>query len=409
MPRQCARDALLDWENGSRFAEFILDQHARARKLSSADRALAMDLFYGALRHLLLLDRLIDQLRRGKIQISTRCLLRIGLYQLFQTEIPDHAAIFETVAVARKYEKSFVNAILRSAQRSLKKWKLEINQWPMDIRFSHPEFLLRRWTSQYGAEIASAICEWNNRPPRNYARIHPIGADESELNRVRSATQPSLVGDRFPGFFRMEGIPHREWIDRGLIYIQDPATFLSCQLLDPKPGETILDACAAPGGKTALLAQFMNNSGTLIATDSSEGRLDQLRENLSRLRVKHAQVRQLDWLHPSPEETSHLPQFDAILLDLPCSNTGVMRRRVDLRWRLDGESFAQHAAIQSRLLKNCRPYLKPGGRIVYSTCSIEREENESVIAASGVPVEKTVLSLPWKDGFDGAFACLLRP
>lgn len=408
MPRKCALNSLLEWENGSKFADAILDQQATKSALSSPDRALAMELFYGVLRNLLLLDELIDQLRRGKIKHQTQCLLRIGLYQLFKTKIPEHAAIHETVSVARKHEKGFVNAILRNAQRSFSELENDIAIWPDSVRLSHPEFLIGRWTSQYGEDVARQICEWNNQPPQNYSRIHSIGADESQLNRVRSTTQPSLIGPEHPDFFKLDGAPNQEWLDEGLIYVQDPATALACRLLAPQPGETVLDACAAPGGKTAFMAQMMENSGILMANDNAPKRAQQLRENLSRLRVTCAEVKQIDWLDPSPEDLSGLPLFDAILLDVPCSNTGVMRRRADLRWRLQEWDFAKQAKTQSALLENCSKLLKPGGRIVYSTCSIDQEENEAIVEKSGFQIESTKVSLPWEDKVDGAFACLLR-
>ncbi len=409
MPRKCALNSLLEWENGSKFADTILDQQAAKRALSSPDRALAMELFYGVLRNLLLLDQLIDQLRRGKIKHQTQCLLRIGLYQLFKTKIPEHAAIHETVSIARKHEKGFVNAILRNAQRSFSELENDIATWPDSVRLSHPEFLIERWTSQYGEDVARQICEWNNQAPQNYARIHSSGADEAQLNRVRSATQPCLIGPEHPDFFKLDGAPDQEWLAEGLIYVQDPATALACRLLNPQPGETILDACAAPGGKTALMAQMMENSGILIASDNAPKRAEQLRENLLRLRVTCADVKQIDWLDPKPEDLSGLPLFDAILLDVPCSNTGVMRRRVDLRWRLQEWDFAKQAETQSALLENCSKALKPGGRIVYSTCSLDQEENEAIVEKSGLRIETSIRSLPWEDGFDGAFACLLHP
>ncbi|HRQ87768.1 MAG TPA: RsmB/NOP family class I SAM-dependent RNA methyltransferase [Bacteroidia bacterium] len=188
--------------------------------------------------------------------------------------------------------------------------------------------------------------------------------------------------------------------------MQDPSTSLACRLLAPQPGETILDACAAPGGKTALMAALMENRGRIVASDSSAARLGPMKENLARLNVGIAEIRQIDWSQP---EAADLPAFDAILLDAPCSNSGVMRRRVDVRWRIQERDFDRHARQQLALLRQLVPFLKPGGRIVYSTCSLDPAENEAVAAASGLPLEKSVSSLPWRDGHDGAYAALLRP
>lgn len=405
--RRCALEALSTWEDTSRFASDILDDLSRSLRLSPPDRALAQEILYGTIRNLYLLDELISRFRRGSLNPLTQNLLRIGLYQLFKTEIAEHAAVNETVELARKHERSLINAILRNAQRKKPELLQEIETWPLEDRYSHPDFLVKRWIKQYDETSVESFCRWNNEPPVVFARINSLARDREALDRVRSGSQPSMVGDSFPDFFQVTGAPNTDWLREGLIYVQDPSTSLACRLLDPKPGEEILDACAAPGGKTALLAALMNNEGRITATDNSPPRLDQLRENLQRLAVTNAEVKQADW--SAPETPANFPTFDAILLDVPCSNTGVMRRRVDVRWRIQERDLARQATNQSALLRAAVKLLKPGGRIVYSTCSIDRAENEAVIELSGLTVEKIVTSLPWRDGYDGAFAALLRP
>lgn len=404
--RRCALESLTEWEDTSRYATDILEDQSRRLRLSPPDRGLAQDLLYGVIRHLYLLDELIDRFRRGSIKGSTQNLLRLGLYQLFKSGIAEHAAVNETVGLARNHERSLVNAILRSAQRQKPELLAEIETWPLEDRYSHPDFLIRRWTEQYGPDATEALCRWNNDPPSVYARLNPLARDREALERVRSEIAPSLLGDAYPDFFKVDGAPNTEWLRDGLIYVQDPSTSLACRLLDPRPGEVVLDACAAPGGKTALLAALMENHGTLFATDSSEGRLKSMRDNLDRLAVSPVEVRRIDWTEPNALEG--LPAFDAILLDAPCSNSGVMRRRVDVRWRIQERDFDRQAVQQLALLQSLVKALKPGGRIVYSTCSLDAVENEHVVAASGLAVEKTVTSLPWRDGHDGAFAALLR-
>ncbi len=408
MPRRCALNALLEWENGSRFSDEIFRKAAERAELKGPDRSLAQDIFYGTLRNLILLDELIERFRKGRIKLPTQCLLRIGLYQLFCSEIADHAAINETVSLAKKHEKGLVNAILRNAQRQQEELEKEIPTWSLAERYSHPEFLVDRWENEFGSDATEAILEWNNSPSPNYGRIHSLSGDEEGLNRVRSETQPCLVGEDFPDFFSFEGAPNTEWIEKGWIYIQDPSTSVSCRLLNPQPGETILDACAAPGGKTAFLADLMGNSGQIIATDSSPKRLDRLEKNLQRLHVKNTEVRAVDWKASEPDGIADLPKFDAILLDAPCSNSGVMRRRIDVRWRLYEGEFERQAKTQIALLNAMKPLLKPGGRIVYSTCSIDQAENEAVAEQSGLEIGEIVHCRPWMDDFDGAFAAQLR-
>jgi 16S rRNA (cytosine967-C5)-methyltransferase len=184
------------------------------------------------------------------------------------------------------------------------------------------------------------------------------------------------------------------------------------KLLDPRPGETVLDACAAPGGKTALMAAMMGNEGRIIACDVSPGRIQRLRDNLQRLHVRIAEVRRHD---PASDEAPPWGDvlFDRILLDVPCSNSGVMRRRVDVRWRLQEGDFKRLADMQSRLLRQSQRHLKPGGALVYSTCSLDEEENRGVVNRvlaefPGLRLEDEVRSIPPVVGFDGAYAALIR-
>jgi 16S rRNA (cytosine967-C5)-methyltransferase len=197
------------------------------------------------------------------------------------------------------------------------------------------------------------------------------------------------------------------WIVKGLCYVQDPSTLMACELLEPKPGETILDACAAPGGKTSYLCEMMRNEGRIFACDSSRPRLERMHENLQRLGVGNIEIQRVDWLNqPAPFEAQ---TFDRILLDAPCSNTGVIRRRVDVRWRLRPADFAVMPSKQYRIIESVLPLLKPGGTLVYSTCSLEPEENE--LLAEKAAREFPGLSLvemhhrkPYRDNTDGAFA-----
>ncbi|MDF1824307.1 MAG: 16S rRNA (cytosine(967)-C(5))-methyltransferase RsmB [Verrucomicrobiales bacterium] len=405
--RRAALEALHEWENTSSYAEDILADVAGHYKLTGPNRALAVEILYGTIRNLYLLDEIIDELRRGSIKPETQNLLRIGLFQIFLSGIADHAAVNETVNLSRKHERGLVNAILRNALRRREEFEAAIASWPLEDRYSHPQFLIDRWEAQHGKEAAAAFCEWNNQPPTNFARLNRLAADQEGLKRVESEIEPCLIGESHPDFFNFEGAPDRDWIDEGLIYVQDPSTSLSCRLLDPKPGERILDACGAPGGKAAYLAALSGDPSELTVTDSSEKRLTRTRDNLERLGAGDAHLQKVDWNSSSLSADDFEP-FDAILLDVPCSNSGVIRRRVDVRWRLQPDDFGRQAAVQKELLKNTIPFLKPGGRIVYSTCSIDQEENEQVIEASGLQIEKTISSLPWRDQFDGAFAALLR-
>lgn len=410
--RACVLDALYEWESGSGYARDILDAMGTNCRLKPEDRALAKELLFGILRHLGFLDAIIGQLRsKGKLKPSARGLLRLGLYQIFKTQIADHAAVNETVSLANKHERGLVNGILRNAIRRRENLLAAASGWPLEDRVSHPRFLLDRWTAEFGAEATLALCEWNNQPPPIYARV----CDESEFHERIGDLE---TGEKSDGYRPVEGYPDfvrlpsgrvdSDLLDRGTIYIQDPSTSVACWLLAPEPGEIILDACAAPGGKTSMLSAMSPEGTAIHATDSNPDRIRLLGENLKRLQIEDVEVSRIDWADPGESELELLPRFDAILLDVPCSNTGVMRRRVDVRWRLQPGDFTQLQELQLRILKNAATRLKPGGRIIYSTCSIDPGENLRLVESSGLAVEEVRETLPWRDGVDGAFAARLR-
>lgn len=405
--RALALTALREWRTGEQFADAVLARLLRSSDLNSPDRAFATELFYGVLRNLTLLDFWIAMLRSGHLDHDSRDLLRLGLYQLFLLQTPEHAAVYETVHLAGAKTRSLVNAVLRTALRR-KKELLEDPQ-ELNTRSSHPQFLIDRWTQNFGAENTAVLCDWNNRPAPIYGRINRLKiSSEDFLSAHRDAERLSHPEN----FVRLTSIPG-DALAAGECYIQDPSTAAACLLLDPRPGERVLDACAAPGGKTAYLAELMQNQGTLMACDRDEGRIRTLQDNLERLGVGMARFAQHDWSsgQPLPDAAAMSP-FDRILVDAPCSNTGVMRRRVDLRWRLVAKDFSRMREEQLRILRTTIPLLGTGGALVYSTCSIEPEENEEVVKAITQEFPFLKLAgqmslLPFRDKFDGAYAAKL--
>lgn len=406
--RALAFAALEQWRHGHRFADAILQHLLGSSELSGSDRSFATELFYGTLRNLSLLDFWIGQLRSGSLDDRSRDLLRLGLYQLFCLNTPGHAAVFETVALAPKTSRSLVNAVLRNAGRRADELRAAADAADLAIRKSHPQFLIDRWTKAFGTEAAVAMCDWDNQPAPIYARVNGLKTDRGAF--VSADNTRESLPER-TNFVRLSGIPAHA-LARGECYIQDPSTAVACELLDPHAGETVLDACAAPGGKTAYLAERMENRGQLVACDREPARLAILSANLERLGATVANIVQHDWLAEELAPALHRRYFDRILVDAPCTNTGVMRRRVDVRWRLTRDDFARMAAEQLKILRAIVPRLKRGGTLVYSTCSIEPEENDGVIARllkefPALQFEEQRSVLPFRDGFDGAFACKL--
>lgn len=404
--RALALTALRQWRTSQQFADAILARLLRSADLAAPDRAFVTELFYGVLRNLSLLDFWVAELRSSHLDDDARDLLRLGIYQLFLLQTAEHAAVFETVELAGTRARSLVNGVMRTALRKQKELCEKACAQDLDVRTSHPRFLIDRWQENFGPENTAALCGWNNQPAPIYARINRLKISVDEFLAQLGSAKHGVPAEE--NFVRLASIPN-DALAAGHCYIQDPSTGAACVLLDPRPGELVLDACAAPGGKTAYLAELMQNTGSILACDR-EGRIRTLQDNLERLGVGIAQCVQHDWAggNPPPNDAA----FDRILVDAPCSNTGVMRRRVDVRWRLSANDFLRMQAEQLRILRATIPLLKLGGTVVYSTCSIEPEENEEVVrlVIREFPFLKLldqISLLPFRDGVDGAFAAKL--
>jgi 16S rRNA (cytosine967-C5)-methyltransferase len=404
--RRIALKALRTWRKDRRFADSIVSEFLAKAQLPDSDRAFALELVYGVLRNLTLLDFWIGCLRASKVDVDLRDVLRLGLYQLFLIKTAPHAAVHETVGLVPQRQRPIVNGMLRAAVRRQRELLARADVEPLFVRASHPQFLVERWQQHLGAQHAEELCKWNNLPARVYARINQLRIDREEFLRLYAEARPLMPN---PEFVEFDVIPTAA-ISRGHCYIQDPSTAIACRILSPRAGEKILDACAAPGGKTGYIARLMKNRGTIVACDRDPGRLQILKENMARLGVGIVHIFEHDWTrgHVPAEIASRAP-FHRILLDAPCSNTGVMRRRVDVRWRLQPCDFPRMQQRQLKMLRALIPLLEPHGVLVYSTCSLEPEENEQVarLVLDGLPdlcpmEEKR--SLPFRDGFDGAFA-----
>lgn len=400
--RKLALDVLHEWNRGEDFAVALIDEAARDLKLAPRDTALLQTLIYGVLRNMSLLDHWAGLLTGNKIlDRDTLNAVRLGLVQLLVLDMAPHAAVNETVEHAGRAG-ALVNAVLRRALREKEQLLAARDAAPVHIRCSHPEWLVQRWIAQFGEAGATALCEWNQQPAPLYVRV----------NQLRPKPAPfDFIKDEGNGFFLVEHLPTAA-IESGSCYVQDPSTAIAPGLLAPTPSLSVLDMCAAPGGKSALLAQMMRNDGRIIATDSSGKRVQRMIANLERLGVNNVTSVVHDWV-ARPKGPIENKKFDRILIDVPCSNTGVMRRRVDVRWRLQEANVTALAETQAALLKCALQLLKPGGVVVYSTCSIEKAENQDVVqqaldSDSRVKLVETQQSLPHRDGIDGAYAAALQ-
>jgi 16S rRNA (cytosine967-C5)-methyltransferase len=390
--RGLAIDVLGEWARGERYASDILDQAQREVDLIAPDAAFLREIVLTTLRNLSLLDHWIAMLTEDK-HLDHRCRwgLRIGLSQILLSKVSEHAAVNETVAATGR-ARGLINAVLRRACREAAELTTAAAELPLETRTSHPKWLVQRWLAAFGTEKTTALCEWNQQPAATLGRANRLHPEMA-----------SAVED----FTTYEHLPRAE-LAAGMVYIQDPSTLIAPRLLKPEAGMRVLDACAAPGGKTAFMAQLMANEGEIVACDVSEGRLRRLTNNLKRLGVTNTSVELHDWTSECVPAFAG-EGFDGILLDVPCSNTGVMRRRVDVRWRLEESGFEQQTATQERLLRNTLRALKPGGALVYSTCSIDPEENGPLVrrvleSLPGFRLEAEESSFPPDSGMDGAYA-----
>lgn len=420
-PREIAVRVLTHREKTGQYVEQLLDRELASHPLSPLDRGLCQELVFGMTRWQRALDWLVARKTDNRAQNATiRILLHLGLYQLFWLQrIPDHAAVHETVELGKRlgfgHRAGFLNAILRGYIRERDQTRVileDLKQTDPALGYSHPAWLVQRWQDRWSREQTAQLLQWNNSPAPVYARLNRLKTDFPGLaNRWREEgiefeqrsynwTEPDVV-------FEMRSHPPLgdcKSFQAGMFYIQDPSTLLAVEQLSPQSGETILDLCAAPGGKTTFIAQRMENRGKIIACDVQPSRLKLVEENCARLGVTCVQTSDA----PDPSVG-----FDRILVDAPCSNTGVLRRRIDLRWRVKPEEIERLRKGQLALLNQAAPQLKPGGLLVYSTCSMEPEENQGVIqeflaAHPQFALEGERQLLPFADHVDGAYAAALR-
>lgn len=409
----------------SDFIEDKIEKTLSSSSLSEPDRRLVKELCIGVKKWELTLDWFIS--KKTKVppkQHTLENILRLGVYQIvFLTKIPDHAAVNEMVELTKqvglKHFTALVNAVLRAFARereSARQTLKELKQTQPHLGYSHPQWLFDRWGSLFGKQNAIQLLKWNNIPSRTFARVNTLKTTASDLAKQWDAEHVKYkpVAFEWTGenlVFEIKTHPPLNTLNSlkdGLFYIQDPSTLMPVKLLDPQEGEKILDFCAAPGGKTTYIAQIAKNNAQIVAYDTNPFRIKILQDNINRLGVKNCLI-----IHPGEETKikSEAP-YDRILVDVPCSNTGVMRRRVELRWRLKPQKFKLFQKVQLEILSKASEFLKPGGILVYSTCSIDQDENNEVIKKflennSGWRLDCEKQLFPFRDGVDGAYAARL--
>lgn len=361
----------------------VLD-YSVADELESRDRAEVREYVQNILRRRSYLDFLIDEFSNVKInemKSSLKNILRLGVYDMvFMDSTPDYAAINETVEIAKYTLGSrtgdLTNAILRNLQRdinNLPKPSFEDRTKLVATTFSHPEWLVKRWTNRFGEREAFQLMQANNKRPVYYVRANNLRTKTENFKlRMTKHDIEFVESDWLPGYFQVDSVAPfitKGWLSKGFCQIQDIAAGFAPFLLDPQPGESIYDLCAAPGTKSILMSDLMNGEGDILAVDISSERLDKLAESALSYHAENIRVRRADVTELELEEA------DGVLLDAPCTGTGVLSKRADLRWRRDEESLQNAVELQKKLFDSAARMVKKGGRLVYSTCSLEEEEN----------------------------------
>ncbi len=412
--RLAAFNILKQVESGA-FSSVLLAEHEP--HLQTSDRALCHELVLGVLRWQLHLDKLIEHYAKRdaeRLDVPVRIALRLGFYQLrFLTRIPPSAAVDESVKLVRAARLSsatgLVNAVLRRAIREPEYDPAAGVSDPLErisLQTSHPLWLIDRWAGSFGLAETEAFATANNLVPPTAFRVVASRATASEvlskLNEAGATVESSAVVD---DAWRVTGATSvvRELNAAGEIYLQDEASQLVARMLAAETGNRVLDLCAAPGGKTSLIADTTGDRALVVAADRSATRMATV--------VATSQLHQLNGIKPVLLDASEqLPfesgSFDCVLVDAPCSGTGTLRGNPEIRWRLTPVDMTSLAKQQQQILNQALRMLKPGGRLVYSTCSVEVEENEDVIAKvidDRFEVLRTIRTWPQHEGCDGFF------
>ena len=386
--------------NSRRAAAFVVARwiathgHLSEMLPDGPDRAFVQDLAYTTVRRFRALRSVLGKLVTKWPKGEMEALLLVGGAQiLYMPDVPDFAAVNETVMAAKccpnKSIAKVVNGVLRNLIRRREEFEAYLKSAPLAERESFPNGIVNRWTERYGEESAEKLCKWHNQPSETWLAYRP------------GASEPFVKLERGRKVSDVEGYAE------GAFVVQDPATAGAILLLDVQPGMKVLDFCAAPGGKSIQCAWRLGdpkNGARLVSQEINPARRRRLTENLKRVG--------LDWVE-AVAKAGEGEIFDRVLADVPCSNTGVLRRRPDARWNWTKEHLAELVKLQSEIFLKAAAHVAPGGIVVYSTCSNEPEENEAQIEAflaSNPDFEEVgrLVSVPFESGRDGAFACALR-
>lgn len=387
--RNIALKTLYKIEEDKSYSNIVLDDmlNSNREKLTNQDIGFISELVYGVTSRKLTLDNIIQKysnIKMKKISSIVKNILRIGAYQIiFLDKVPKSAAVNESVNLCKKYSMKstgFVNVILRKIEKTdltdIEKIENDIER--ISKLYSMPEWIVVKLSDELGINKAEEVCKNSNIRPKISIRINKLKTSKEELINMLAKkninTENAILEDFI--YLNSKNITNLEEYKKGLFTIQDESAALTALVLSPIENETILDCCSAPGGKTTYLAEIMKNKGSIEAWDLYEHRLKLVDENAKRLGIEIINTKINDSTILNKNE---IGKYDRVLLDVPCLGLGVIRRKPDIKWQREEKDIDEITKIQKQILSTCSKYVKVGGRLVYSTCSILKEENEDIV------------------------------
>lgn len=427
--RQVVLELLIKMQENGAYSNIVLDNTFSREKLSNRDRAFAAMLFYGVIERRMTLDYIIRQYSSTEfdnIDTDVVQLLRMGIYQLMYTAVPESAAVNESVNLASQSRKGFVNGILRNFVREGKNidYKELTGDAKMSVEYSCPKWLIKKWIEMFGEETALEILKDSFGRPPLFVKVNTlkITADQliAQLAKEKIEAKKNALLDDCLELGRIHQIEASKAFCKGLFHVQDISSQLCCRIAKPVFNETVIDVCAAPGGKTFTMAEMMANRGKIYSYDLYDGKVSMINQGAERLGLSIITADVQDATVYNPK----IPMADKVLCDTVCSGLGVIRRKPEIKYK-EMKNLEQLPIVQKHIMQTASRYVKPGGTLIYSTCTLNTEENEKVVEAflaenrsftpvvvpigiSGIEDQCMRTFLPSVTGGDGFFAATLR-
>lgn len=392
LPRETALKILYEINEKKAYSNISINKHLEKGEFKDIDRAFITDLVYGAVKWKLPIDWIIQKhssIKMNKISPWILNVLRLGVYQLLYTQkVPESAACNESVNLAKKYGHSasgrFVNGVLRNIARNKNSLtypdeKKNLTGF-LSVKYSHPEWMVKEWLERFGREFTESLLESNNQVPDFTVRVNTLKTSreqlEDSLNKAGIETSkgryvPEALIIKNPSAFS-----RLETFKAGHFQVQDESSMMVGKILDPKPGELVMDVCSAPGGKAAHIGELMKNKGTVIARDVHEHKIKLIKEAAGRLGIDIIKPEIFD---ASETDENYSEKADRVLIDAPCTGLGIIRKKPDIKWARNTAGKKEITELQMKILQASAKYVKPGGILVYSTCTVEKEENQDMV------------------------------